>query len=762
MLHHPREADFVCGVNEGVGHTVSVCPPRSPNPVHIVVGHPGDSEIDHHLGFRNIDASGAHIRTDEDTNLSGTELSHGGQSRVLCLVRVDLRHLAWKNLLDGLTNALGIFLGSNKQQRARVLVGRGEPVKHNVDFRLDVRGPQRKLIDGFHRSSFWCHLDSRRPQQELIRQSLHSGGERGAEQQVLSFARNHFQDVPKLWHEPHVHHAVSLIQNHGVDFFGDQCPPQVQLHEPSGGRNNDICPLSQRRHLGLGAHASDQNQRPDVRMRGKVKNCGMNLQGELLGGYENDDSRCSVLPSLEFLQKRNDIGSCFSGTRLSNANDVLTRQDFWDGLNLNGGGSGKPQIFHRIQELTLQLELFEPHCPKVRGNLSCSMIEREARVSEFTDMAPLHGREAEVALHRLRESRDWSRELSRLVPSEDAQSLAEAWSRTNDTESFQSMVVKPFLESLMRQTTDGVTWDAAPGALDQGMLFLSNHRDIVLDPSLVNVALLNHGRSSTEIGIGSNLLGSQWVSDLVRLNRCFVVERSGSARERYEHSQRTARYIRHVVREGIPVWLAHREGRAKDGMDATAPALIRTLSDGCQAEAWNGLKVVPVSISYEWDPCDAFKVNELLHTKEYGSYQKQAGEDELSMWTGLVGHKGRVHLQFGEVHPWMDSSGDARAERAMATHFDSHLMAGMKLWPNQGLAAEQLGLSSELIHMADPASDPDRKAFNKRLKGIATALQKQGWGEEAAMTQWCEILAAPLIRRQALLDEAGHGNGTRN
>ena len=79
-----------------------------------------------------------------------------------------------------------------------------------------------------------------------------------------------------------------------------------------------------------------------------------------------------------------------------------------------------------------------------------------------------------------------------------------------------------------------------------------------------------------------------------------------------------------------------------------------------------------------------------------------------------------------------------------------------------GLAAEQLGLSSELIHMADPASDPDRKAFNKRLKGIATALQKQGWGEEAAMTQWCEILAAPLIRRQALLDEAGHGNGTRN
>ena len=156
------------------------------------------------------------------------------------------------------------------------------------------------------------------------------------------------------------------------------------------------------------------------------------------------------------------------------------------------------------------------------------------------------------------------------------------------------------------------------------------------------MALLDRGRTSTEIGIGSNLLGSEWVRNLVRLNRCFVVKREGSARDRFNSSVRTAAYIRNVIQSDTPVWLAHREGRAKDGVDATAPALIRTLSDGCSPDIWNRLKVVPVSISYEWDPCDALKVNELLHRAKNGTYEKAPGEDEQSMWMGLAGQKGRV------------------------------------------------------------------------------------------------------------------------
>ena len=390
------------------------------------------------------------------------------------------------------------------------------------------------------------------------------------------------------------------------------------------------------------------------------------------------------------------------------------------------------------------------------------MIEREVGLSEFADMAPLKGSEAKNALERLRVSRNWTSDLSRMIPEEDARRLTERWVHVSDTSGFQKEVVKPFLESLMAQTTQGVSWNVAPSSMDRGMLFLSNHRDIVLDPSLVNVALLEHGRGSTEIGIGSNLLGSPWVSDLVRLNRCFVVDRSGSARERYEHSQRTARYIRHVVQQDIPVWLAHREGRAKDGMDATAPALMRTLSDGCQPEVWNNLNVVPVSISYEWDPCDVLKVNELLHTEKTGQYQKAPGEDELSMWTGLVGQKGRVHLEFGQILRWEENEASKKAERDMAISFDRHLMSGMKPWSNQGLAARCLGLEAGIVALADAPTLEEEEAFEQRMKQVATQLEAMGWSKEEAEKKWCQILAAPLTQRHALLEHAGHSNGPGN
>lgn len=390
-------------------------------------------------------------------------------------------------------------------------------------------------------------------------------------------------------------------------------------------------------------------------------------------------------------------------------------------------------------------------------------MKREAGFAEFQSMAPLTGEPAKQALLALRESRDWVSDLGRMIPVDHATKLAESWSVVDNVVDFQSRVVKPFLESLMEQTTDGVTWNANARSLDEGMLFLSNHRDIVLDPSLVNVALLNHGRGATEIGIGSNLLKSPWINDLVRLNRCFVVERSGSARERYEHSQRTARYIHHVVQDKKPVWLAHREGRAKDGKDTTAPALIRTLSDGCQPLVWNSLKVVPVSISYEWDPCDAFKINELLHLDKKGQYAKQPGEDELSMWTGLVGHKGRVHLEFGDILPWHNEEEDSRKpERDMAQRFDIALLDGMKTWPNQRLAAERLALSPDICALAAEPSDEDANQWGQRLALITETLLELGWSREESERKWCEMLSAPLKLKHSLLHKVGDGDCSGN
>ncbi|MEY3010312.1 MAG: hypothetical protein RLZZ314_954 [Bacteroidota bacterium] len=390
------------------------------------------------------------------------------------------------------------------------------------------------------------------------------------------------------------------------------------------------------------------------------------------------------------------------------------------------------------------------------------MIEEDCKVQGFEDIAPLSGLRAQEAMVALRESRDWVGDLSRLIPSDRAERVVESWRNIEHVDHFQSYVVKPFLDALIEETTSGVTWEGVEESMEQGMLFLSNHRDIVLDPSLINVALMESGRMPTEIGIGSNLLASEWIRDLVRLNRCFVVQRSGSPRERLYHSLRTASYIRHAIHRGDAVWLAHREGRAKDGIDLTAPALMRTLSEGCQKDVWNSLNVVPVSISYEWDPCDAMKVHELLTKERFGHYVKQQGEDELSMWTGLVGYKGRVCLHFGSILDWKTDSDSKKPERDMARLFDMQMHAGMKIWPNQRLSCEFLGLkeTSSSQTSTEPVSEEDRREWRNRMNSVVGQLQGRGWSDEEIQRKWCEISSGPCRSIGSLQGEHGHGNGT--
>ena len=379
------------------------------------------------------------------------------------------------------------------------------------------------------------------------------------------------------------------------------------------------------------------------------------------------------------------------------------------------------------------------------------MPKAEVNHTGFEDMAPLKGEEAAKALVSLRDGTDWVRQLGKVLSQEQAQSLLAAWNEVDDVEGFQLNVVKPFLEALADKTTSGFTWSGELSSLKSGLLFLTNHKDIVLDPSFLNVVLLGQGLPATEIGIGSNLLASPWVNALVRLNRCFVVERSGSARDRYQHSLRTAAYIRHITAQGQPVWLAHREGRAKDGVDATAPALIRTLSDNGHLETWDALRVSPVSLSYEWDPCDGMKVRELLMRERDGDYTKAEGEDQRSMLLGMVGDKGRVHFHFNDAVMWEDPAEGLRPEQHMAAKVDEVLMTGMRFWPNQRLCGEWLGLDPEVLAPAPEPTEEDRETWKARLSSITGQLEVEGWSEEQVSRKWCEITSAPLTHRHALL-----------
>ncbi len=189
----------------------------------------------------------------------------------------------------------------------------------------------------------------------------------------------------------------------------------------------------------------------------------------------------------------------------------------------------------------------------------------------------------------------------------------------------------------------------------QAYLFVSNHRDIVMDPALVNWALYQNGFQTVRIAIGDNLLSKPFVSDLMRLNKSFIVQRSfRGRREKLMAAKKLSAYIHHsITRDNANIWIAQREGRAKDGIDKTNPAVVGMFSINRPktvpyADYIHGLNVVPVAISYELDPCDQMKARERYYQLERGGYQKSPHEDVESIAKGMSGWKGRVHLSFGE------------------------------------------------------------------------------------------------------------------
>lgn len=220
---------------------------------------------------------------------------------------------------------------------------------------------------------------------------------------------------------------------------------------------------------------------------------------------------------------------------------------------------------------------------------------------------------------------------------------------------FQQRIEK-YVRQLLEETVSELTVSGLehlkPG---KAYCFVSNHRDIAMDPAFVNWTLYHNGFQTLRIAIGDNLLTKPFASDLMRLNKSFIVNRSVTApREKLKAARKLSAYIHHsVVNDNANIWIAQREGRAKDGIDKTNPAIISMLAmSRAKTERFgdflNRANIVPVSISYEWDPCDEFKARELTLLKRDGRYEKQEHEDVRSIAKGISGFKGRVHLAFGE------------------------------------------------------------------------------------------------------------------
>ncbi|MCB8889989.1 1-acyl-sn-glycerol-3-phosphate acyltransferase [Vreelandella malpeensis] len=337
-----------------------------------------------------------------------------------------------------------------------------------------------------------------------------------------------------------------------------------------------------------------------------------------------------------------------------------------------------------------------------------------------------HDSELLDALTRFRLPRlaRWAPALARLIA---ARAVRREIASVTSVRDFQ-MRIASYMERMIRTTTDAFEVSGLDKLDPQSAyLFIGNHRDISLDPAFVNYALYQSGRDTVRIAIGDNLLKKPYVTDLMRLNKSFIVPRSARGkRAMLAAYQQLSGYIRHsITADNHSIWMAQREGRAKNGIDRTDPAIIKMLTmakrgdpgDFVFGEAVAELKLVPVSISYEYDPCDLQKAQELHDVATKGSYAKSEFEDIRSIVAGITGSKGRVQLRFGQP-----VNADMATPDEVAAEIDRQVIGGYRLFPSHYLALEALGEAPELI-ARKAITREDRARFNERLAGVPEALK---------------------------------------
>ena len=330
---------------------------------------------------------------------------------------------------------------------------------------------------------------------------------------------------------------------------------------------------------------------------------------------------------------------------------------------------------------------------------------------------------------------------------------------------FQKRFMKPVVKYIICKHSDGCTFDDSalrsissnvpPSSLvpppSVRYTFVSNHRDIVLDSAFLDVMLVENGYPTTvEIGIGDNLLIYPWIKRLVRMNKAFVVRRGLSPKEMMRSSQLMSRYIHYAVTQKKEnIWIAQREGRAKDSDDRTQDSVLKMLAmggEGTSADSLRELNIVPLTISYEYDPCDYLKAQEFQQKRDNPRFKKSRQDDLDNMKTGIFGYKGRVHYACGTpVNEWIeDLAALPRTEffTALSHRMDEELHRGYRLYPVNYIAMDWLAGNRE---HADYYTEKDEKDFERYLSRQLSKIQLENKDEAFLRERMLTMYANPAI-----------------
>ena len=381
-------------------------------------------------------------------------------------------------------------------------------------------------------------------------------------------------------------------------------------------------------------------------------------------------------------------------------------------------------------------------------------MSMELEPGYFDPIRPFYDHEVQAAIGRLLSEPSFHTALRYVFPDLSGDDVKERLLSLHSVDEFQANIISNAVAAIIRSTTSGVRV-AGLEQLDpsKAYLFISNHRDIVLDSAFLNYLLHVQEFPTTRIAIGSNLLQKSWIEDLVKLNKNFIVHRNVHARQAYEYSLRLSKYIRHsITSDNASVWIAQREGRSKEGNDLTQAGLIKmfSMSADDSAQGYKELNIVPVSISYEMEPCAGMKTMEKYITAQLGKYEKAEGEDLKSMQMGIARPKGRVQFTFGTVlSPEQIDTAFASGNRnegvkLVAELIDQQIIANYRLFPYNFIAHDLLNASS---HFSSNYSEKDVSAFETYMQ---TELQPLKGEPELLRNQMLKMYANPINRKQEL------------
>lgn len=380
----------------------------------------------------------------------------------------------------------------------------------------------------------------------------------------------------------------------------------------------------------------------------------------------------------------------------------------------------------------------------------------DAELRKYDAIRPFEPEELPEVFDRLLADAQFQQVLTYLFPGVPLETIGQKMKACRSSLEFQKAFCYGFVKDLMGRASKGFDMDSSAISNQGRYTFVSNHRDIVLDSAILDVLLLDAGFTTTcEIAIGDNLLSLPWVKDLVRLNKSFIVQRGASMREMLVASKQLSDYMHYAIsvkKENI--WIAQRSGRAKDSDDRTAESVLKMMAmggEGTVAERLMQLHIVPLTISYEYDPCDYLKAKELQQRRDNPNFQKAPGDDVLSMKTGIMGFKGRVHYHCSPcldeiLAPFPADLPKSEVFGLVATYIDGQIHRGYRLYPCNFIALDKLQ-GTQIF--SDHYTEEDEAFFNKYLKNQMDKIDLEDRDDDFLLEAMLKQYANPAINFMA-------------